>query len=1355
VFAGAQGDLVIGVDIHMEMVPTPAPVPTPFPMPFVGMIEPDALGFLVQIGVAKAISWAFDVPPSGPVLINGMPAAKTGDEAKNHKTLPHMIIPPGTMWTPLPKPLKLTVRPGVAPKVDSPAAPAGDAILVTGSDSVYINGNPACRLGDTAMSCGEPVRLPSSTLLAIPKGLPVIIGGGKKLDYQAAAKAVFLRNKWTAGLFHQLVSLLPPGRMQDLGEIAACFFTGHPVDVATGRMMTFPVDFELPGPIPIKFQRVYASSWCERDSALGYGWSHTFDERIWLERAKVVYKTGEGRELEFDTFDLSRRRMSPGRELWHPIAKITLRCHGDGKWSIRSKDGLTREFALLPDDTKISRLTAIRDCVGNQITLEYDRSNRLEWVKDSAGRELRFVHDRDGMLHRIALPAPTWKGWFDAVTFSYSNEGDLVGAKDANGKWTRYEYDRHLMVKETDRDGVRFYFVYDGDDSTARCLRTWGDGGIFDHVIDYDPLHNRTFVSDSLGHSKTYQMNPANAVIAVHDAHGATTRYAYTAALWKTDEINPLGATTHWEHDARGNVTKTVLPNGATSTVTYNRSDQPIEAQDIAGVQWWWLYDELGRLKARRTSAGELMQLEYEDKLPRSVAINHDRYELRHDDQANLTHIKRPDGATYVRGFDALGRLLASKDVAGNPTVLERDLLGRVLRMTSPDGTVRWAEYSAEGDVLQMFNGYTTVKHTYEGFHWLASRTIAGDSLRWQHDKEGRLVEVTNENGEVYKFVRDARGDVKQEVGFDGRTHVFVRDPARRVTMLFKPSKSHQKLAYDLMGNVTEIKYPDGTKESFIYSETGRLLSATNEAGTAWFERDARGRVLREGFGDEWVGSTYDEKHRRVGVATSRGLEEQIERDVLGAVRSVSVPAAGWQATFERNVFGQEVARTLPGGVHATWERDPQGRPLAQHIAQHGEWTRSTTYRWEGAERIAEITDSVDGTTLFYHDERSRLVGADYVGRRERQHRFLDPAGNIYKHADGSDRRYGKGGVLLEAEGTKYAYDNDGNVILKELPNGERWKYLWNGAGRLTEVWKPDGSRVTFKYDALARRVEKAVFDQGVKEPRSRVRWVWDGNAPVHELLNDELSTWLFEPGRFAPIALFRSDDVQGYVPDHLGVPRQSFDRTGTRIWNQYLDTFGSRHAAENISFPWRWPGQYADDETGAVYNRFRYYDPAEGRYLSQDPIRLLGGPKLYGYVDDPLTCGDLFGLEKTKTPVLRGLWEDYTGSPSTGQIHHGLPEEFADEFEELAGMDVNNPKYFFDLSAAQHNRLPDGIHTNGSPLGQEWNASWRDWLDKNSTRLSEMEEDDARRVVERRLGYMADRAEISDERSTRRRCGG
>ena len=45
--------------------------------------------------------------------------------------------------------------------------------------------------------------------------------------------------------------------------------------------------------------------------------------------------------------------------------------------------------------------------------------------------------------------------------------------------------------------------------------------------------------------------------------------------------------------------------------------------------------------------------------------------------------------------------------------------------------------------------------------------------------------------------------------------------------------------------------------------------------------------------------------------------------------------------------------------------------------------------------------------------------------------------------------------------------------------------------------------------------------------------------------------------------------------------------------------------------------GQYYDYETGLAYNRFRYYDPELGRYISQDPIGLAGGIKLYGYVGD------------------------------------------------------------------------------------------------------------------------------------------
>jgi RHS repeat-associated protein len=61
---------------------------------------------------------------------------------------------------------------------------------------------------------------------------------------------------------------------------------------------------------------------------------------------------------------------------------------------------------------------------------------------------------------------------------------------------------------------------------------------------------------------------------------------------------------------------------------------------------------------------------------------------------------------------------------------------------------------------------------------------------------------------------------------------------------------------------------------------------------------------------------------------------------------------------------------------------------------------------------------------------------------------------------------------------------------------------------------------------------------------------------------------------------------------------------------------------------PWRWPGQYEDEESGLYYNRFRFYDPEAGGYLSPDPLGLEGGMQPYGYVLDPLIHVDPFGLE-------------------------------------------------------------------------------------------------------------------------------
>ena len=88
---------------------------------------------------------------------------------------------------------------------------------------------------------------------------------------------------------------------------------------------------------------------------------------------------------------------------------------------------------------------------------------------------------------------------------------------------------------------------------------------------------------------------------------------------------------------------------------------------------------------------------------------------------------------------------------------------------------------------------------------------------------------------------------------------------------------------------------------------------------------------------------------------------------------------------------------------------------------------------------------------------------------------------------------------------------------------------------------------------------------------------------------------------------------------------------------------------------PFRQLGQYEDEETGLYYNRFRYYDPKIGNYISQDPIGLAGkNPTLYGYVEDCNTQIDPLGLDTF------GVNQDVYALYNKVDIVNGIPKEGA-----------------------------------------------------------------------------------------------
>jgi RHS repeat-associated protein len=100
---------------------------------------------------------------------------------------------------------------------------------------------------------------------------------------------------------------------------------------------------------------------------------------------------------------------------------------------------------------------------------------------------------------------------------------------------------------------------------------------------------------------------------------------------------------------------------------------------------------------------------------------------------------------------------------------------------------------------------------------------------------------------------------------------------------------------------------------------------------------------------------------------------------------------------------------------------------------------------------------------------------------------------------------------------------------------------------------------------------------------------------------------------------------------DPTGMPLHVEDGEGRAVWwAERIHPFGAVRVARGatVEYNLRWPGHYRDPATGLHYNRFRYYDPALGRYLQSDPIGYKGSPvNLYAYCANPLVHVDVLGL--------------------------------------------------------------------------------------------------------------------------------
>ena len=1271
-----QLDPVIGVDIHLVTIP-PSPV-VPMPHPYVGVL------LRPQDFIAAAVSSFIPPPPT---------AEQTGDadSAKlaevGHTVLTMAVgmlgatvkiggfIPRAVASTPTRSIPHIPMGAGWA--APSAAIPKNNGHAFMGSLTVLADGMPfsggGAHLHLDCNDVGIPsvhkvpgMFLPTGVINPIPPArqiltspVPVPLNPMAALARKCTGAFGRFYKKKTRKLADRLHSkvnrTIKSESLKNMLHKAICTVTGHPVDVASGTFFTDEEDFWLDGPVPLSWERTWYSR-SDYRGPLGNGWHHAYD-------MGVVADTEEG------TLTL---RMSDGIPVAFPLPtaeepsfilseRKEARLERDGGYCVWDMaEDLYYRFTRKEYDS-VRLLESVTDCNGLGIRFDYTKEGLLRSITDSAGRRLRVEHDtRSGRILEICGPHPEDpEKEITLASYEYDADGNMTLQRNAAGDVMTYEYAGRLIVKETWRNGLAWYFEYDGTGVGSRCVHTWGDGGIYDHRLTF--REGVTEVLDSHGELTVYH-HRGGLVWKKVDANGGEHLWRYDDSRRLLAQTDPLGNSTLYRYDRWGNCTDSSDPCGGSVSAVYpgkgNLRNRPVSVTTPDGGTWEFGYDRSGNLVSRTNPEGAVTRMTYRNG---AVASVKDPYgvvtRLAYDRFHNLTEASDSRGNTSLYGYDLLGRCVSVTNPKGAVQKREYDPVGRVVRVLDFDGNDIRLSYDGIDNLTGYRDNVQHVEYGYSGMWKLTRRRDHRGVVNFRYDREERLRRVTNERLQSYEFALDAVGNVTAEKGFDGAVRHYLRDRGGRVVRETLPSGTEREYGYDACSRVTRVSYPTASDpdQTYAYGLSGRLVQASRGESTVEFAYNSLGLPTRETADGNTILRTYDHTGRILTLDSTAGASLRYTRNGYGELEGFTATggsdadgAGSWESAHRHDTLGFEVERILPGGVVRSFAYDDIGRLVDARTRKDSRTRHMRRYRWGVADRLLSVEDSRRGETRYSYTPTGQLERAEYPDGRE-QWRKSDQTGNLYPDPDMKLRRY-LGGGRLEQDGEWHCeYDADGNLTERYLGTGrwldgkkDRWRYRWNADGSLAKVVRPDKREVEFTYDALGRRLSKS-FGTTV------TRWVWNGNVPLHQwkqhreysVVEDrwntdterrDMTVWLFDEESFVPVAMIKEGRSYSILTDQLGTPTEAYDAEGNEVWSRVLDMDGNviEETGNKGMVPFLFQGQYYDRETGLAYNRFRYYSPKMGMYVSQDPIGLAGGIlNLYGYVDDTLSFIDILGLIK------------------------------------------------------------------------------------------------------------------------------
>ncbi|MFG3053820.1 fibronectin type III domain-containing protein [Kitasatospora sp. NPDC048239] len=959
--------------------------------------------------------------------------------------------------------------------------------------------------------------------------------------------------------------------------------------------------------------------------------------------------------------------------------------------------GNTTRYAYDPDGHPVLRTTPLGaktswtyDAAGRQLTetdprgntpgadpaafttvRAYDVSGLPYSVTDPLGGKTGYRYDGAGQLTAVVDPLGNTTG------YGYDLAGRQNTVTDPNGKVRTTGFDAAGRAVETvDELGNRTGYSYDAADRPASVTTPRGNAAgaqpsAYTTRYGYDPVGNRTSVTDPLGGVTRTAYDAVNRPVSVTDQLGHATATEYDKAGQVVKVTDPTGAVVRSGYDPAGRLTGSTDPLGNVTTFGYDAAGHQQRRVSPLGATLTRGYDADGRVVSSTSPRGNANGANPADFTTR----------YGYDPAGNQTSVTDPLGHATTVGYDALNRRITATDPLGRLTGYTYDKAGRITGVTDPTGAATGYGYDTTGNLTtrQDPNGHTT-GYTYDDAHQLLgvldplSRTTA-----YGYDPDGNRITTTNARHTVSTATVDARGLTTRLSHSDATPEVsYTYDPAGRRTGITDATGS-RTLTYDDAGRLLTSTVGGGISGSFgyVYDKAGRVTGRTYPDGaTTAFGYDSDGRRTSQTVGSATTAYGYDADGNLTGTTlpAAVGRSENRGYDPVGRLTSASTSRAG--------------------AVTSSWTvtRDAAGRTVGLDTVTAGSPQPQQTYGYDNADRLTSWCTAPAAGTAGCPDGSSQVAyGYDKVGNRT----SLTRAGRTTTYTyDAADQ------LTLSASGLvrqNYTYDADGNYT----GNGSSANTIAYDAGNRPISAVQAGVAFTFTNDDQGNRVTTRVAGAVSRTA------VWDANNPLPELATQtDGSGALLGDYRTDPLGRPQSTHTPAgdsyELHDQLGSVAEVAGADGTALARYGYDPFGVQTTAapgtpaagEAFGFT----GELNDPVlTGKQDLRARSYDPVTGRFTGRDPIGLRPAEAYtsdYAYAANrPTDLTDPSGLAPEPTPG-NGWWDGGGGEQHDFVLQMAYEQEVAlhgveNVYADLAGTPrsawgnqlMNYPTYWSDYA--------------------------------------------------------------------------